>query len=174
MKETVITWTLCIISSSLFYFQWKFFFSLSHCRLPLMYYISAANYGSNGRCSNSRLIFCWWRDFPGETFFLPCVSSACSAPPSWQLCGNGRVVVKLPLFSKWNLTMLRLLALQMCVLRWDRLHWAVWSGLVTEGQMLSGGGERVHERGKSEGIFFWVGTWVKWKPLRLFFLLRRG
>lgn len=37
MKETVITCTLCIISSSLFCFQWKFLFSLSHCRLPLNY-----------------------------------------------------------------------------------------------------------------------------------------
>lgn len=95
---------------------------------------------------------------------LLCVLSAFSAPPSWQMCGNGRVVAKLLLFSKWNLTIPRLLALQMCMLRWGRLHRAAWSGLVTEGQMLSGGGEWVcEERGEWGNLF--VGTWVKWKPV---------
>lgn len=77
--------------------------------------------GGNRRYSRSCLIFCLWRDFPGD---------ACNSlgflisPPSPLffydlLCDKCVVVVKMRLFSKWNLTVLMLLALPIVVLRWD-------------------------------------------------------
>lgn len=172
MKEAVITCTLCIISSSLFCFQQNFFFSL--CKPAVL----SLNYNAFLDAFLSQLqimgvmegipihvSFSSIKRISLKIPFLPCVPSAFSAPPPWQMSSNAQVVVKLPLFSKWNLTILKLLQLLICVLlRRGRLHWAVWSGLVTEEQMLSGGGEGATEEWGN------LSTLVKMKdtlPLRL-------
>lgn len=76
------------------------------------------------------------------------------------------VVVKLLLFPKWNLTMPRLLAPQMCVLRRDRLHRAVLKWACHQGTDV----ERRRGSGRTRKGRARAGTWVKWKPLCLFFL----
>lgn len=119
MKERIITCTLCIISCSLLCFQpnYFFFFSLSPSLLAslwiimpfLMHFIPAANYGTNGIYSKSRLVFLPRRDFPPL-----CVPYVFSAPPSWQMSFDAQVVVKLSLFSRRNPTRLSRLLICMC------------------------------------------------------------
>lgn len=106
-------------------------------------------------------------------FFLPCVPSMFRHLPSWQMCGNGRVVVKLPLFSKWNLTIVRLLALHIvrvcsdetgCTERFE-------VGLSSRDRCWAEEGSRYkgNERVRESFFFFFCGTWVKWKTSSFFF-----
>lgn len=89
--------------------------------------------------------------FPGDDLSSP------SASPFTSVCGNGRIVVNFKM--EFEASSCSDVCAQM-----RQIYWAVWSGLVTTEQMLSGGGERVCE----EGNFFFVGTWVEWKPACLF------
>lgn len=89
------------------------------------------------------------KGFPRRYLFSPsCVPSPFFGTSPLDKCVvMGRVVVKIAIIFKMESDHAEAFSSShVCVLRWDGLRWAVWSGLVTEGQMLSGGGERVHEK----------------------------
>lgn len=143
-----------------------------------MYFIPAAKHGSNGRFFSIHVSFSASEGISLEMPLLLCVPSASPAPPSWQKCGSGKGCYEIAIIFKMESDHTEAFSSSyVCAQDETGCTERFEVGLSPRDRCWAEEGSGYTRKGRVRGVFFFFfffGTWVKWKPLCLFFLRGEG